>query len=311
MADEFEPPNQEDLNSSLIGTGYSHYLSELSPFENGWELGNFSAQLPDRKDEWHSCEVIQTPFSLFVVFPQVALRFDKPYDFKMLTARKNQTTTNGESQLIRHKLTAQLLDKNISVMFVRDARSGLGYKIARNSLADEEDWGSVSKDFEVAFVEMEFVFDQLIFDMKQQGKPIGPVPLSIQMFVDALYTSLIKYQHQSLTQFEAEGNYHDSPEEIHYSKGVILRSLLEHGLKPNKYGCFGQGSKICPEIVSGNSSRSGLSLNNIWRIINDFDEGLAERYVETLKTLLGIYLYHEFGNVDFETSQAWQQVDWD
>jgi hypothetical protein len=196
-------------------------------------------------------------------------------------------------------------------VFVRDSKTGPGYKAAHESLEDEEDWGSISEEFELAFVEMEYVFDKLIFDMKQQGKPIGPVPLSMQMFVDALYTSLIKYHHNSLSVFESVGDYHDSPEEIHYSQGVILRSLLEHGLKPNKYGCFGQGSKIYPEIVRGNSSRSGLSLNSIWRIISDFDEELAERFVETLATLLGIYLYHEFGNVDFERSQAWQQVDWD
>lgn len=310
-------PNQPELTEEplfepeVFFEGLVHFQSEIAAFEHGWKLGRFMAQMPENKVDWFDCLVIQTPQSLFVTFPHVMVRFDKPFDFKMVTPRKSQKLKDGKDEKIRHKLTATIDGKKFSAMFTRDAKTNASYMAAREALADEDDWSPVRKDFEVAFFDMEYIFDQLIFDLKQSNVPTGPVPLSMKMFVDALYTSLIKYHHQSLTDYEKSGNYHDSPEEIHFSQGVILRTLLEYGLKPNKYGCYGQGGKIHVDIRSGNSSRPGLSLNNIYRIIDGLDEDLAERYRGTLNTLLGIYLYHEFGNTDFQNSQAGQHVEWD
>jgi len=291
--------------------GLTHVQSEIAAFEHGWKLGRFMAQMPGNKADWYDCLVIQTPVIFFVIFPQVTIRFDKPFDFKMLTPRKSQKLKDGETEKIRHQLTATLDGKKITALFTRDSATNSGYRAAREALADEDDWRSVSKDFEVAFFDMEYIFDQLMFDLTQNNIPTGPVPLSMKMFVDALYTALIKYHHESLIAYEKSGDYHDSPEEIHFSQGVILRTLLEYGLKPNKYGCYGQGGKIHVDIRNGNSSRPGLSLNSIYRIIDELDEKLAEQYRRTVNTLLGIYLYHEFGNTDFENSQAGQHVDWD
>ena len=293
----------------VISDGEKFFQDELALFEESWELGNFTAQLPGNTKDWHECTVHVTPFSLFVIFQNVAVRFDDPFDFKMVRARKNQQSHDGDK--VRHKLTATLNGKKFSAMFLRDAESASTYKYASRAIEDEEDWRSISKDFEVAFFEMQCVFDQLLFGFKQNNKPTGAVPLSMQMFVDALYTSLIRYHHKVLIRFRESGDYHESPEDIHYSQGVILRMLLEYGKKANKYGCFGEGRNVYPDIISGNTSRPGLSLNSIHAIISDHDAELADRYVETLKVLLGVYLYHTHGNKDFEESSAWMDVDWD
>jgi len=291
--------------------GLAYYQEELCVFEPEWKLGRFSAQLPGSKDKHSPCLVFQTPLSLFVIFPEVAVRFDQPFDFKMLTPRKGQRAKDGETQLTQHKLTARLGGKDVSTLFLRDVGMDLTYKFSREELADENDWHSIRKDFEVAFLDMEYVFSKLLFDLTRNEKPIGPVPLSMRMFVDALYTGLIKYHHQVLKDFKAAGDYHDSPEEIQFSQGIILRMLLEYGQKPNKYGCYGQGSKIYPDILSGNSCRPGLSLNSIQEIIEEFDAELAEVYETTVNTLLGIYLHHVFGNTDYANSEASSYIDWD
>lgn len=305
------PPTNSDFAKSLEQFDLTYYQAELCPYEQEWQLGNFLAQMPENKSDWVPCLVFQTPLSLFVVFSEVTVRFDEPFDFKMLPPRKNQRSIAGDNEEKLHELTVEQNGKEVSALFRRDASSNSLYKYAREALKDEDDWQPIRRYFRDALIEMEYVFEQLVSDLEDAGKPIGPVPLSMQMFVNAFYTSAIKYHHQALKDFQDDGDFHETFEGINFCHAIILRLLLEYGQKPNKYGCYGQGEKINQDISRGVSSRLGLSLESIHDIIAELDTELAERYLENLKILSGIYLTHKLEGREFVKSDAWKEFDWD
>ena len=262
---------------------------EMSPLERPHLLSLFTMKKPGSRNPLSACSLYQTPFSMFILFEEMVLRVNQPFELVEVAPRKSQQGKNGPGTQRTYKLKCQLAGQNKTFTLFRPASLDKNFKVALKKLEN---------DFRLPFFLSQFVehlnsVEALLAVVNAEAKRQDPnvtTLLTIQMFVDAVYSEYVK--RPSHFHNQAANNPSMPFVDIVFGRiaHTVLRYLLEYGLTPNGLGCFGQAPVIQQDIGSDSSSRHGISLTSMQDIINSIDVELATDFKSLTYTMMSLSL---------------------
>jgi hypothetical protein len=283
----------DDLKPESVSKDYSLALNlfgqEISPLERPHLLSLFTMKKPGSRNPVSACSVYQTSFSMFMLFDDMVLRVNQPFEFVEVAPRKRQQSADGLGQQRTYKLKCQLAGQNRTFTMFRPASLDKTFHVALKDVNNDVR----SPYFLSQFVEHLNSVEELIASINAEAKRQNPrltTQLSTQMFVDALYSEYIKRP----SHFHNQAVKDPALPLVTFVYGriahMVLRYLLEYGLTPDQFGCFGQAKVLTQDIDSDSSSRHGLSLRSMQDIVSGIDAKLANDFKTLTQLLMSLSL---------------------
>jgi len=258
-------------------SGLDLLWQEISPLERPHLLSLFTMKKPGSRNPLSACSLYQTPFSMFILFEDMVLRVDQPFELVEVAPRKSQQEKNPLGTQRTYKLKCQLAGQKKTFTMFRPASLDKNFHLALKELENDFRLPFFISQFAEHLNSAEALLAVVNAEAKRQDPNVTTL-LTIQMFVDAVYSEYIKRP----SHFHNQAANDPSMPFVDIVFGriahTVLRYLLEYGLTPNGLGCFGQAPVIQQDIGSDSSSRHGISLTSMQDIINSIDVELAKDF---------------------------------
>ena len=252
------------------------FQKEIYLVEHPRLLGLFTMKNRDSRGVETQCSIYQTAFSLYIVFDDKVIRADQPYEFREVAPRKSPKT-QSDKQLRTYKLKFILAGQNQTFIMFRHASLDKMFHVEQTAKYKNFRFSFLMQ----SFIDLLAIVEEVINSVNAQALQLNlnsKSRLTMQMFIDALYSDYIT------TPEQLSKRAHENPFANTYltivgpMQAMILRHLLEYGMSPNQYGCFGQGLVIRQDVDSGSSSRPGITLDAMCEIIKAINPNLAIRF---------------------------------
>lgn len=270
-----------------ISQALQNLAREVSFQEKLHRMGLFTMKNPGNKNALSECSVYQTPFSMFILFDEIVLRVDQPFEFIEVAPRKSQQGESTTSKKRSYRLKCKLAGTNRTFMLFRSADFDKNLYLAEKDLMKDVRLPFFLESFTKHLGEVEEIIDAVNIEAKRLNPGVTTL-LSMQMFVDALYSEWIK--RPSYFQEEREKDPFAPVAIVVFGPlaHLVLRYLLEYGKSPNQFGCYGQAGILEQDIKAGLSSKNGISLSSLQDIIHSIDSNLAKKFSGLSQKLISL-----------------------